>query len=174
MFAGHTDVVPTGPEENWSSPPFEAAEVDGRMIGRGAADMKSSLAAFVTATEEFVARHPDHDGRIAFLITSDEEGPAVDGTVKVMEWLAQQSIAIDYCIVGEPSSVDTLGDTVKVGRRGSLNGYMVVRSTQGHVAYPHLADNPIHRLMPAMAELAATEWDHGNEFFPPTIPQPPG
>jgi succinyl-diaminopimelate desuccinylase len=168
VFAGHTDVVPTGPHDNWHSAPFAAEVTDGKLIGRGAADMKSSLAAFVTAIEDFVSTNPDHAGRIAVLITSDEEGAAIDGTVRVVEWLSQQAITIDYCIVGEPSSVKILGDTVKVGRRGSLNGYMTVNGVQGHVAYPQLADNPIHRLVPALAELVAVEWDRGNEFFPPT------
>lgn len=168
VFAGHTDVVPTGPESDWTSPPFEASERDGKLFGRGSADMKASIAAFVTSAEQFVTDCPDHPGTIGLLITSDEEGPSVNGTVKVMRWLEEQSIKIDYCIVGEPSSVKQMGDTVKVGRRGSLNGYMTIHGKQGHVAYPHLADNPFHRALPALNELAEIEWDQGNEFFPPT------
>jgi succinyl-diaminopimelate desuccinylase len=168
VFAGHTDVVPAGPVENWNSPPFQPDERNGRLYGRGSADMKSSIAAFVTSIEQFVHDHPDHQGTIGLLITSDEEGPSINGTVKVMEWLDSHSIRIDHCIVGEPSSVKQVGDTVKVGRRGSLNGYMTVHGKQGHVAYPHLADNPLHGAFPAFAELAAIEWDQGNEFFPPT------
>ena len=168
VFAGHTDVVPTGPENSWSSPPFEPTQRDGKLFGRGSADMKSSIAAFVTSAENFIRQHPDHAGTIALLITSDEEGPSINGTIKVVQWLEQQSIKIDYCIVGEPSSVDILGDTVKVGRRGSLNGYMTIHGKQGHVAYPHLADNPLHRALPALNELAAIEWDQGNDYFPPT------
>ncbi|WP_444936366.1 succinyl-diaminopimelate desuccinylase [Microbulbifer sp. JMSA004] len=167
-FAGHTDVVPTGPEENWSCPPFEPEIRDGFLYGRGAADMKGSLAAMVVACEEFVATHPDHSGRIAFLITSDEEGPATNGTVKVVEWLEEQGEKIDCCIVGEPSSSERVGDIIKNGRRGSLGLELKVLGTQGHVAYPHLAENPIHTLAPALAELAAEEWDQGNEFFPAT------
>ncbi|AWF82201.1 succinyl-diaminopimelate desuccinylase [Microbulbifer sp. A4B17] len=167
-FAGHTDVVPTGPEENWSCPPFEPEIRDGFLYGRGAADMKGSLAAMVVACEEFVAAHPDHSGRIAFLITSDEEGPATNGTVKVVEWLEEQGEKIDCCIVGEPSSSERVGDIIKNGRRGSLGLELKVLGTQGHVAYPHLAENPIHTLAPALAELAAEEWDQGNEFFPAT------
>ncbi|WP_445355956.1 succinyl-diaminopimelate desuccinylase [Microbulbifer sp. EKSA008] len=167
-FAGHTDVVPTGPEENWSCPPFEPEIRDGFLYGRGAADMKGSLAAMVVACEEFVAAHPDHSGRIAFLITSDEEGPATNGTVKVVEWLEEQGEKIDCCIVGEPSSSGRVGDIIKNGRRGSLGLELKVLGTQGHVAYPHLAENPIHTLAPALAELAAEEWDQGNEFFPAT------
>ncbi|WP_444896529.1 succinyl-diaminopimelate desuccinylase [Microbulbifer sp. SSSA005] len=167
-FAGHTDVVPTGPEENWSCPPFEPEIRDGFLYGRGAADMKGSLAAMVVACEEFVAAHPDHSGRIAFLITSDEEGPATNGTVKVVEWLEEQREKIDCCIVGEPSSSERVGDIIKNGRRGSLGLELKVLGTQGHVAYPHLAENPIHTLAPALAELAAEEWDLGNEFFPAT------
>ncbi len=168
VFAGHTDVVPSGPEDNWTSPPFEPAQRDGKLYGRGTADMKSSIAAFVTSIENYLSGNPDHAGTIGLLITSDEEGPAVDGTVKVMEHLTSQGTQIDYCIVGEPSSVTELGDTVKVGRRGSLNGYMTIHGKQGHVAYPHLADNPIHRAVPALTELSTTQWDEGNEFFPPT------
>ncbi len=168
VFAGHTDVVPTGPEADWTSPPFGATERDGNLYGRGSADMKTSIAAFVTSAEQFVKDNPDHPGTIGLLITSDEEGPSINGTVKVMQWLKEQSIKIDYCIVGEPSSVKQMGDTVKVGRRGSLNGYMTIHGKQGHVAYPHLADNPFHRALPALNELAGIEWDQGNEFFPPT------
>lgn len=167
-FAGHTDVVPTGPETNWKLPPFDAQIVDGFLYGRGAADMKGSLASMVVACENFVENHPDHKGRIAFLITSDEEGPSVNGTVKVVEWLEAHNIKMDYCIVGEPSSTHTVGDVIKNGRRGSLGGVLKVKGIQGHVAYPHLADNPIHKLAPALAELAATHWDNGNEFFPAT------
>ena len=168
VFAGHTDVVPSGPREAWKSDPFKPEARDGHLYGRGAADMKSSLAAFMTAIEDFLARHPRHKGSIGLLITSDEEGPALHGTVKVMEWLGKHGIKIDHCIVGEPSCVQTLGDTIKIGRRGSLTGRMFVHGKQGHVAYPQLADNPIHRLAPALAELAATEWDQGNADFPPT------
>lgn len=167
-FAGHTDVVPTGPEENWQHPPFEPVIEDGYLFGRGAADMKGSLAAMVVACEEFVEKHPDHSGRIAFLITSDEEGPATDGTVKVVEWLEEQGEKIDCCLVGEPSSTERVGDVIKNGRRGSLGLELTVFGVQGHVAYPHLAENPIHRLAPALAELASEEWDQGNNFFPAT------
>ncbi|WP_028219479.1 succinyl-diaminopimelate desuccinylase [Paraburkholderia oxyphila] len=167
-FAGHTDVVPTGPLEQWSSPPFEPAHRDGKLWGRGAADMKTSLAAFVVASEEFVAAHPQHRGAIAFLITSDEEGPATDGTVKVVEALQARGEKMDYCIVGEPTSTHTLGDCVKNGRRGSMSGKLVVKGVQGHIAYPHLAKNPVHLLAPALAELVAEKWDDGNEYFPPT------
>ncbi len=167
-FAGHTDVVPTGPENQWLHPPFEPVIQDGVLYGRGAADMKGSLAAMVVACENFVARCPDHKGRIGFLITSDEEGPSVNGTVKVVDWLQQHGTGIDWCIVGEPSSTDRVGDVIKNGRRGSLGGVLRVRGTQGHVAYPHLAENPIHKLAPALAELAAAELDAGNEFFPAT------
>ena len=170
-FAGHTDVVPTGPESQWNTPPFEPTLVGDTLYGRGTADMKASLAAMVVACEEFVAEHPDHQGRIAFLITSDEEGPAVDGTVRVMEWLQQQGEKIDWCLVGEPSSTASLGDVIKNGRRGSLNARLVVKGIQGHLAYPHLADNPIHRAAPALTALAAEEWDQGNSFFPPTSMQ---
>jgi len=170
VFAGHTDVVPAGPLAEWSSDPFEPQERDGRLHGRGAADMKSSIAAFVVAAERFVAGagHDGFAGRIALLITSDEEGPAVDGTVRVVEALAARGERLDYCIVGEPTSVDRLGDTLKNGRRGSLSGRLVVHGIQGHIAYPHLARNPVHQLAPALAELAAHRWDEGNEFFPPT------
>ena len=167
-FAGHTDVVPTGPLSEWVSDPFVPTVRDGRLYGRGAADMKSSIAAFVVAAEAFVAERPRHAGSIALLLPSDEEGPAVDGTVKVVEALKARGERIDYCIVGEPSSVDALADVVKNGRRGSLSGRLVVRGVQGHVAYPHLVKNPIHLLAPAMAELAKTQWDAGNESFPPT------
>lgn len=168
VFAGHTDVVPTGPLERWTSPPFEPSLRNGHLYGRGAADMKSSLAAFVTAVEAFVAAHPNHQGSIGFLITSDEEGPSVNGTVKVVEWLTQKSERIDYCVVGEPSCVKTLGDVIKNGRRGSLNGKLTILGTQGHIAYPHLADNPLHRFAPALNELVAIPWDSGNAHFPPT------
>jgi succinyl-diaminopimelate desuccinylase len=168
VFAGHTDVVPSGPREAWKSDPFKPEVRDGHLYGRGAADMKSSLAAFVTAIEDFLAKHPQHKGSIGLLITSDEEGPALHGTVKVMEWLGKHGIRIDHCIVGEPSCVQTLGDTIKIGRRGSLTGRMFVHGKQGHVAYPQLANNPIHKLAPALAELTATEWDQGNADFPPT------
>lgn len=167
-FAGHTDVVPTGPEESWQYPPFEPTIVDGMLYGRGAADMKGSLAAMITACEAFVEKHPDHKGRIAFLITSDEEGPAIDGTVKVVEWLEARNTKIDWCIVGEPSSTACVGDVIKNGRRGSLGASLTIKGVQGHVAYPHLADNPIHKLAPALTELAAEHWDQGNEFFPAT------
>ncbi|PVX83331.1 succinyl-diaminopimelate desuccinylase [Paraburkholderia unamae] len=167
-FAGHTDVVPTGPIEQWSSPPFQPSHRDGILYGRGAADMKTSLAAFVVASEEFVAAHPQHRGAIAFLITSDEEGPATDGTVKVVEALQARGEKMDYCIVGEPTSTNTLGDCVKNGRRGSMSGKLVVKGVQGHIAYPHLAKNPVHLLAPALAELVAEKWDDGNDYFPPT------
>lgn len=168
VFAGHTDVVPTGPTEQWQTPPFEPTQKNGLLYGRGAADMKGSLAAMVVACEEFIADHPDHTGRIGFLITSDEEGPALNGTVKVMQYLQEQGESIDWCLVGEPSSSDALGDVIKNGRRGSLNAVLTVRGIQGHIAYPLLADNPIHRLMPALHALASETWDEGNEFFPPT------
>ena len=167
-FAGHTDVVPTGPLEQWQSDPFTPAQRDGMLYGRGAADMKSSLAAFVTAAEAFVAARPAHAGSIAFLLTSDEEGDAIDGTVAVTEALRARREAMDYCIVGEPTAVNQLGDTVKNGRRGSLSGKLTVKGIQGHIAYPQLARNPIHLAAPAIAELAQTRWDEGNEFFPPT------
>lgn len=168
VFAGHTDVVPPGPTEHWNSPPFTPTEHDGRLYGRGAADMKTSIAAFVVAVEEFVTKHPQHQGSIAFLITSDEEGPALNGTVKVCETLAARRELLDYCIVGEPTSTRVLGDTIKNGRRGSLSGRLTVRGKQGHVAYPHLARNPIHLVAPALAELVSKHWDDGNEYFPPT------
>jgi succinyl-diaminopimelate desuccinylase len=167
-FAGHTDVVPTGPLAEWHSDPFVPTLRDGKLYGRGAADMKSSIACFVAATERFVKERPDHSGSIAFLLTSDEEGPALDGTVKVVEALRQRGETMDFCIVGEPTSVDALGDTLKNGRRGSLSGRLSVKGIQGHVAYPHLARNPVHQLAPALAELAKTQWDKGNESFPPT------
>lgn len=167
-FAGHTDVVPSGPESSWQSPPFEPTVKDGVLTGRGAADMKGSLAAMVVAVENFVANNPNHPGRIAFLITSDEEGIAANGTVKVVEWLKQQNTIPEYCLVGEPSSSEKCGDTIKNGRRGSLGCKLRVLGKQGHVAYPHLADNPIHNVAPALAELANTEWDRGNDFFPAT------
>jgi succinyl-diaminopimelate desuccinylase len=167
-FAGHTDVVPTGPAANWLTQPFEAVIQDGMLRGRGAADMKGSLAAMITACENFVAAHPRHSGRIAFLITSDEEGPAINGTVKVVEWLEQQNEKITWCLVGEPSSTDHVGDVIKNGRRGSLGAIMTVRGIQGHVAYPHLAKNPIHLAAPALAALTNEQWDEGNDFFPAT------
>lgn len=167
-FAGHTDVVPTGPLDQWNSDPFEPVVRDGMLYGRGAADMKASLAAFVTSTERFVARVPDHAGSIAFLLTSDEEGDAIDGTVRVVERLAARGEKLDYCVVGEPTSVTKLGDMIKNGRRGSLSGKLTVKGVQGHIAYPHLAKNPIHMFGPALAELAAIRWDEGNEYFPPT------
>jgi succinyl-diaminopimelate desuccinylase len=167
-FAGHTDVVPPGPLAPWTSDPFVPTHREGRLHGRGAADMKSSLAAMVVACERFVAARPDHGGEIVFLLTSDEEGPSVDGTVRIVEWLQRHGERLDACIVGEPTSVERLGDTIKNGRRGSLGARLRVLGVQGHVAYPQLADNPIHRLAPALAELACTEWDRGDAFFPPT------
>jgi len=167
-FAGHTDVVPTGPLSQWTSDPFVPTHRDGQLYGRGAADMKTSIAAMVVAVEEFVAATPEHRGSVAFLLTSDEEGPAVDGTVKVCEWLRERGERLDYCIVGEPTSVDALGDMIKNGRRGTLSGKLRVIGVQGHIAYPHLAKNPIHHLAPALAELVAVRWDEGNAFFPPT------
>lgn len=167
-FAGHTDVVPTGPVDQWDSDPFKPVIRDGRLYGRGAADMKGSLAAFITAIEAFIAARPDHGGSIALLVTSDEEGVAVDGTVKVVEMLKARNELIDYCIVGEPTCVNDLGDTIKNGRRGSLSGTLTVKGIQGHIAYPHLAKNPIHLAAPAIAELAQTSWDNGDEYFPPT------
>ncbi|MEN8219429.1 MAG: succinyl-diaminopimelate desuccinylase [Pseudomonadota bacterium] len=168
VFAGHTDVVPTGPENHWQFPPFTATLHDGLLYGRGAADMKGSLAAMVTACERFIADHPQHKGSIAFLLTSDEEGPAVDGTIKVINYLQQKGEKIDWCLVGEPSSTERLGDVVKNGRRGSLNGQLTIHGVQGHVAYPFRADNPIHRFAPVLKTLCETQWDQGNDFFPPT------
>ena len=165
---GHTDVVPTGPLDDWSSPPFEPTIRDGRLYGRGAADMKGSVAAMITAIERFLERHPEHRGSIALLVTSDEEGPSVDGVRRVMDVLGRRDERIDWCLVGEPSSTDSLGDVVKIGRRGSLNGIIVVRGIQGHVAYPHLARNPVHDLARLLAKLADTVWDEGSEHFPPT------
>ncbi len=167
-FAGHTDVVPTGPESHWDSPPFHPQLRDGQLYGRGAADMKGSLAAMVTACERFIAHHAEHRGSIAFLITSDEEGTAINGTLKVVETLEARGEKIDWCVVGEPSSTRTLGDVIKNGRRGSLGAQLIVRGQQGHVAYPHLADNPIHRLAPLLSALCAQRWDQGNAHFPPT------
>jgi succinyl-diaminopimelate desuccinylase len=167
-FAGHTDVVPTGPENQWQFPPFEPTIKDGMLYGRGAADMKGSLAAMLTACERFVEAHPDHSGSIGFLITSDEEGPSINGTVKVVEHLEARGEKMDGCLVGEPSSTDVAGDVIKNGRRGSLGCVLTVHGVQGHVAYPHLADNPIHAIAPALTELTAENWDNGNEFFPAT------
>ncbi len=167
-FAGHTDVVPTGKLEDWQQPPFEPTITDDVLYGRGAADMKGALAAMVTACERFIEQQPNHNGRIAFLITSDEEGPAINGTVKVVDWLQEQNIIPDWCVIGEPSSHQQLGDMVKNGRRGSLNATLIIKGTQGHIAYPHMADNPIHRAAPALAELMAQHWDEGNDFFPAT------
>jgi succinyl-diaminopimelate desuccinylase len=168
VFAGHTDVVPTGPLEQWQSAPFAPTRRDGKLYGRGASDMKTSLAAMVVACEEFVAAHPGHQGSIAFLITSDEEGPAVDGTVVVCELLEDRGETPDFCLVGEPTSAHVLGDMIKNGRRGSLSGHLVVKGVQGHIAYPQLARNPIHQAAPALAELAAERWDDGNEYYLPT------
>ncbi|PZX32324.1 N-succinyl-diaminopimelate deacylase [Cupriavidus phytorum] len=168
VFAGHTDVVPTGPLEQWHSDPFAPTHRDGKLYGRGAADMKTSIAGFVVAVEEFVKAHPAHAGSIGFLITSDEEGPAHDGTVKVVEALSARGERLDYCVIGEPTSVNALGDMVKNGRRGSLSGKLTVKGIQCHIAYPHLGRNPIHDAAPALAELAAETWDQGNEYFPPT------
>jgi len=167
-FAGHTDVVPTGPLEEWRSDPFKPAIREGLLYGRGAADMKSGLAAMLTAAESFVAEHPDHRGAVAFLITSDEEGPSVDGTRRVIETLRERGERIDWCIVGEPSSENTIGDTIKIGRRGSLSGRLTVHGVQGHIAYPQFAENPIHSFAPALAELSSRVWDQGNEHFQPT------
>ena len=168
VLAGHTDVVPTGNLDAWTTPPFQPSERDGKLYGRGAADMKSSLAAFVVAVEQFVSEHPHHQGSIAFLLTSDEEGPAHDGTTIVVDTLRARGETIQYAIVGEPTSVNRCGDMIKNGRRGSLSGNLTIKGVQGHVAYPHLARNPIHQFAPALTELAATVWDHGNEYFPPT------
>lgn len=167
-FAGHTDVVPSGPESAWKTPPFTATEVDGYLHGRGAADMKGSLAAMLVATRQFVADYPNHKGSIAYLITSDEEGPFINGTTKVIDTLEARNEKITWCVVGEPSSTDEVGDIVKNGRRGSLTGDLTVKGIQGHVAYPHLAKNPVHLATPALTELAQSHWDNGNEFFPPT------
>ncbi|WP_293775695.1 succinyl-diaminopimelate desuccinylase [uncultured Oxalicibacterium sp.] len=168
VFAGHTDVVPTGPVEQWTSPPFEPTHRDGKLYGRGAADMKTSIAAMVIAAEEFVAAHPDHKGSIALLITSDEEGPATDGTVIVCDALKARGEQLDYCVVGEPTSSNVLGDTIKNGRRGTMSGKLTVKGIQGHIAYPQLARNPVHELAPALAELVAEKWDDGNEYYLPT------
>ena len=168
VFAGHTDVVPTGPVEQWQSQPFTPTRRDGKLYGRGAADMKTSLAAMVVACEEFVAAHPDHAGSIAFLLTSDEEGPATDGTVIVCNRLQERGERIDYCLVGEPTSSQVLGDMIKNGRRGSMSGRLTVKGIQGHIAYPQLARNPVHQAAPALAELAAEQWDAGNEYYLPT------
>tara|TARA_B100001063_G_scaffold224467_1_gene232516 strand:+ start:273 stop:1400 length:1128 start_codon:yes stop_codon:yes gene_type:complete len=167
-FAGHTDVVPSGPEDAWQTPPFVATEKDGNLHGRGAADMKGSLAAMLAATRQFVADYPDHHGSIAYLITSDEEGPFINGTTRVIDTLEARNEKITWCVVGEPSSTDVVGDVVKNGRRGSLTGDLVVKGIQGHVAYPHLARNPVHQAAPALDELAQAHWDDGNDFFPPT------
>ena len=167
-FAGHTDVVPTGPLDQWISDPFTPTIRDGWLYGRGASDMKTSLAAFVLALRDFVKEHPDHPGSLAVMFTSDEEGPAIDGTVRVVEALAARGEKLDYCIVGEPTSVKKLGDMIKNGRRGSLTGILTVNGVQGHVAYPHMARNPIHEIASAIAELAQTKWDNGNDYFPPT------
>jgi succinyl-diaminopimelate desuccinylase len=168
VFAGHTDVVPTGPIEKWNVHPFKPEIIDGILYGRGAADMKGSLASMITACENFITEHPEHKGSIGFLITSDEEGPSINGTVKVIEHLEARNEKIDMCLVGEPSSTSKLGDVVKNGRRGSLSGNLTILGKQGHVAYPHLAENPIHACAPALAELSAQAWDQGNEFFPAT------
>lgn len=168
VFAGHTDVVPTGPLEQWTSHPFEPTQRDGKLYGRGTADMKTSIAAMVVAVEEFVAAHPNHKGSIGFLLTSDEEGPATDGTVVVCEKLKERGERLDYCIVGEPTSTDQLGDVIKNGRRGSMSGRLIIKGVQGHIAYPQLAKNPIHLAAPALAELAAEKWDDGNEYYLPT------
>ncbi len=168
VFAGHTDVVPAGPLHHWESAPFVPTQRDGKLYGRGASDMKTSIAAMVIACEEFIADHPDHQGSIAFLITSDEEGPAVDGTAVVVDLLEERGETLDYCLVGEPTSNHVLGDTIKNGRRGSLSGHLVIKGIQGHIAYPQLARNPIHQAAPALAELAAEVWDEGNEYYAPT------
>ncbi|MGD8173306.1 succinyl-diaminopimelate desuccinylase [Vibrio sp. TRT 21S02] len=172
-FAGHTDVVPAGPLEQWHTPPFEPTVIDGHLHGRGAADMKGSLASMVVAVERFIANNPEHKGSIAFLITSDEEGPFINGTTRVVDTLMARKEIIDMCIVGEPSSTLAVGDVIKNGRRGSITGDLRVKGTQGHVAYPHLANNPVHQALPALAELAATKWDDGNDYFPPTSFQIP-
>lgn len=167
-FAGHTDVVPTGPEENWRSPPFEPTVIDGFLYGRGTADMKSGIAAFIIAVEQFIAKHQDHNGSISVLITSDEEGPFINGTTRVIDTLEARNEKIDYCIVGEPSSTTDIGDIIKNGRRGSLTADLKVEGIQGHVAYPHLVDNPIHSCAHILSELVHTQWDKGNQYFPPT------
>ncbi|ORT50437.1 succinyl-diaminopimelate desuccinylase [Vibrio sp. qd031] len=172
-FAGHTDVVPSGPIDQWHTPPFEATIIDDHLHGRGAADMKGSLASMIVAVEEFIALHPDHQGSIAFLITSDEEGPFINGTTRVVDTLMERGELIDMCIVGEPSSTTEVGDVVKNGRRGSITGDITFKGIQGHVAYPHIAKNPVHGALPALGELASTQWDEGNEFFPPTSFQIP-
>ncbi|MDA0110284.1 succinyl-diaminopimelate desuccinylase [Vibrio sp. La 4.2.2] len=172
-FAGHTDVVPAGPREQWYTPPFEPTIIDGHLHGRGAADMKGSLACMIVAVERFIEQNPNHTGSIAFLITSDEEGPFINGTTRVVDTLMERNELIDMCIVGEPSSTLAVGDVVKNGRRGSITGDLKVKGIQGHVAYPHLANNPVHQALPALAELAATKWDEGNDFFPPTSFQIP-
>ena len=168
VFAGHTDVVPTGPLQQWTSDPFTPTHRDGKLYGRGAADMKTSLAAMIVAVEEFVAAHPNHKGSIGFLITSDEEGPAIDGTVIVCNQLRARGEQLDYCIVGEPTSVKQIGDMIKNGRRGTMSGKLIIKGIQGHIAYPHMAKNPIHLAMPALAELSTIEWDQGNEYYLPT------
>ena len=168
VFAGHTDVVPSGPAHQWESPPFTPTQRDGKLYGRGASDMKTSIAAMVIACEEFIGAHPDHQGSIAFLITSDEEGLAVDGTAVVCDLLEERGVTLDYCLVGEPTSAHVLGDMIKNGRRGSLSGHLVIKGIQGHIAYPHLARNPIHQAAPALAELTAEVWDDGNEYYAPT------
>ena len=173
VFAGHTDVVPSGPVDQWHTPPFEPTIIDGYLHGRGAADMKGSLACMVVAIERFIAQNPNHNGSIALLITSDEEGPFINGTTRVIDTLEARNEKIDMCIVGEPSSTHAVGDIVKNGRRGSITGDLIVKGIQGHVAYPHLANNPIHKALPALAELATTHWDNGNDFFPPTSFQIP-
>ncbi|MGL6258094.1 succinyl-diaminopimelate desuccinylase [Vibrio sp. WXL103] len=172
-FAGHTDVVPSGPEELWHTPPFTPTIIEDYLHGRGAADMKSSLACMIVAVERFIEQHPDHRGSIGFLITSDEEGPFINGTTRVVDTLMERNEPIDMCIVGEPSSTHHVGDVIKNGRRGSITGDLTVKGTQGHVAYPHLANNPVHQALPALAELAATKWDEGNAYFPPTSFQIP-
>ena len=171
VFAGHTDVVPTGPEAQWTHPPFSATVENGSLYGRGAADMKTSIAAMTVACEEFTQEHPDHRGSRAFLLTSDEEGPAINGTTKVIDYLQSENVQIDFCLVGEPSSTNSVGDVIKNGRRGSISGHVTVVGKQGHVAYPHLAINPIHLLSDALTALTAIEWDQGNEHFPATTLQ---
>jgi succinyl-diaminopimelate desuccinylase len=168
VFAGHTDVVPTGPLEQWTSNPFVPSHRDGKLYGRGASDMKTSIAAFVVAVEEFLKENPNPLLSLAFLLTSDEEGPSVDGTVIMCDWLTKRGEALDYCIVGEPTSVEKTGDMIKNGRRGTMSGKLTIKGVQGHIAYPHLADNPIHKFAPAMAALVSTEWDQGNDYFPAT------